>query len=482
MFDLIVIGGGPAGVTAALRARELGATVALVEGRQMGGICTNDGCVPTRVLAKAARLVRDAEQFANYGLVGEKPTVDFATLLALTRHTVHRIHEKKRLQSHLEQVGVMVYANAGNARFIDERSVALGDGTILQGENEILCVGGHARRLPFPGNEYALTHSDIWSWQKLPRQIVVVGGAATGCQLASCFAAFGAHVCVLEVAPRLLTVEDEAVSHGMAEAFRRRGIAVITNISGIQRIEQREGALHLFYLYEDEVRQLTTEAVVLAVGWSGNTEALNLAAANVQSERGYIVVDDYLQTTAPHIYAAGDITGRMMLVQSASREGALAAGNALLGNKRSSEHGIVPHGGFTDPEYGSVGLTEEKARATHDDCVMAVVPYAALDRALIDGHREGFCKLIVSTETHRILGAHIIGEQALEILQLVATALAADMQVEQLAEMELAYPTFTAIVGLTARRIIRELGTIPLAPEVQSRGRAFIAEWERGEA
>jgi len=480
MFDLIVIGGGPAGATAALRARELGASVALIERGQMGGTCTNDGCVPTRVLAKAARLMRDAEQFTEYGLAAEKPTIDFATLLAQTRNIVHQIHEKKQLQSHLEQAGVTVYANAGEARFVDEHSVALSDGTTLQGEKFILCVGGHARQLPFPGSEYALTHSDIWSLQKLPRQVVVVGGAATGCQLASCFATFGAHVSVLEVAPRLLTLEDEAVSHGIAEAFLRRGISVITSIGGIQRIEQRDGALHLFYPFEGEVRQLTTEAVVLSVGWQGNTEELDLAAANVQSERGYIVVDDYLQTTAPHIYAAGDITGRMMLVQSANWEGALAAGNALLAHQRITEHRIVPHGGFTDPEYGSVGLTEERARAAHD-CVVAVVPYAALDRAVIDGHREGFCKLIVSTTTHRILGAHIMGEQALEILQLLATCLAADMPIEQLAEMELAYPTFTAIVGLAARRIIRELGIVPLAPQVQSLGRAYVAEWERGE-
>jgi pyruvate/2-oxoglutarate dehydrogenase complex dihydrolipoamide dehydrogenase (E3) component len=482
MFDLIVIGGGPAGVTASLRAREMGATVALIERGQIGGTCTNDGCVPTRVLAKAARLMRDAEQFTEYGLVGEKPTVDFANLLALTQNTVHQIHQKKQLQSHLEQAGVTVYAKSGEARFVDEHSVALADGTTLQGKKFILCVGGHARRIPFPGSEYALTHSDIWKLQKLPRQVVVVGGAATGCQLASCFAAFGAQVHVLEVAPRLLMLEDEAVSHGIAEEFRRRGIAVITRIGGIQRIEQWEGSLHLFYPYEGEVRQLTTEAVVLSVGWQGNTETLNLAAANVQSERGYIVVNDYLQTTAPHIYAAGDITGRMMLVQSAYMEGALAADNALLENKRVSEHRIVPHGSFTDPEYGSVGLTEERARAAHDDCVVAVVPYAAMDRAVIDGHKEGFCKLIVSSTTRRILGAHIMGEQALEILQLVATCIAADMPVERLAEMELAYPTFTAIVGLAARRIIRELGIVPLSVQVQSRSRAYVAEWERGEA
>jgi pyruvate/2-oxoglutarate dehydrogenase complex dihydrolipoamide dehydrogenase (E3) component len=480
MLDIIVIGGGPAGVKAALRARELGATVALVERGVMGGTCTNDGCVPTRVLAKAARLVRDTEQFADYGLMGEKPTVDFTTLLKRTQHIVQRIHEKKRLQSHLEQAGVTVYANAGEARFVDEHSVALGDLTNLRGEKFILCLGGHARRLPFPGNEYALTHSDVWSMQKLPRQVVVVGGAATGCQLASCFAAFGAHVRVLEVAPRLLAGEDEMVSHGISEAFRRHGIEVITNIGGVQQIEQQDGSLRLLYLYEGKVRQLTTEAVLLAVGWPGNLEAMNLAAANVQNERGYIVVDDFLRTTAPHIFAAGDITGRMLLVQSANEEGALAAENAVLGVNRISQHGIVPHGGFTDPEYGSVGLTEVQARAAHD-CVVAVVPYMALDRALIDGHRDGFCKLIVSTETHRILGAHIMGEQAVEILQLFATCMAADMRVEQLADIELAYPTFTTIVGLAARKLSRELGVFPLSPQGQSLSRTGIEEWERGD-
>jgi dihydrolipoamide dehydrogenase len=158
----------------------------------------------------------------------------------------------------------------------------------------------------------------------------------------------------------------------------------------------------------------------------------------------------------------------------------LAAENATMDINRTSEHRIVPHGGFTDPEYGSVGLTEEQARATHD-CVVAVVPYTTLDRAVIDGHREGFCKLIVSTETHRILGAHIMGEQAVEVLQLVATCMAADMRVEQLAEMELAYPTFTVIVGLAARRIMRELGITPLTPQWRHL-RSDMAEWEQGEA
>ena len=220
--------------------------------------------------------------------------------------------------------------------------------------------------------------------------------------------------------------------------------------------------------------------MLLAVGWQANTDALNLPAAGVECERGYIRVNDSLQTSAPHIFAAGDVTGRMMLVQSAAAEGALAAESAVLGPGGRGNHVIVPHGGFTDPEYGSVGLTESQARA-HDDCVVAVVPYARVDRALIDGHTEGFCKLIVSQSTHRLLGAHIVGEQAVEILQLIAAGMAADMWVEQMAELELAYPTFTAVVGLAARKIARELGVIPVAPRWRTQGHLAIAEWERGD-
>ena len=180
MFEVVVVGGGPAGVTAALRASELGATVALVERGNMGGTCTNDGCVPTRVLARAARLVRDAEQFADYGLEGEPPEVDFPRLLNRTQRVVYEIQEKKQLRGRLEAAGVRVLDRAGDARFLDEHNLALADGTSLEAESFILCPGGHPRRLPFPGTEHALTHSDVWTMKSLPHSVAVVGGAATG--------------------------------------------------------------------------------------------------------------------------------------------------------------------------------------------------------------------------------------------------------------------------------------------------------------
>jgi len=476
-FDLIVIGGGPAGVTAALRGRELGASVALIERGAMGGTCTNDGCVPTRVLARAARLMSNASQYAGNGMTVPRPELDFRQLLARTQAIVYEIHEKKQLSAHLEASGVQVYADVGEARFVDTQTVALPDGRQMRAGKFILAAGGRARRLDFPGEELALIHSDIWRLQDLPRSVAVVGGAATGCQLAAIFNAFGSQVTVLDVAPRILTAEDRLVAQAMTEAFDRRGIDLVTGISGVARIERAGEELALVYKLGGGTAMVVAEAVVLSTGWLGNLAGLNLAAAGVETDGRYVLADHTGRTSAPHIYAAGDIDGRMMLVQSAGYEARIAVENALLGGHYRKEFQIVPHGGFTQPEYASVGPTEEQARKERDVAV-AVVPYADLDRAVIDGCTEGFCKLIVDRETHRLVAAHVVGEQALEIVHVVAAGIAADMWVEQLAELQIAYPTFTAILGLAARRLVAELGVTPLAAEWRMLGRA-PAEWEQ---
>jgi pyruvate/2-oxoglutarate dehydrogenase complex dihydrolipoamide dehydrogenase (E3) component len=474
VFDVIVLGGGPAGVAAALRARELGATVALVERDRLGGVCTNDGCVPTRVLAKAARLVRDTEQFGDYGLAGTRPVVDFRRLLDKATATVRRVHEMKGLPQRLERAGVHLLVGTGAARFADAHTIALGDGNgQLRAEQVIVCVGGHARRLPFPGSELAITHSDVWALDGLPGSVVVVGGSATGCQLASVLAAFGSEVTLLEAADRLLGAEDEAVSDAVAGAFRRRGIEVVTGIGPLERLERTGGGtLRLHHEQLGVTRARDAEAVLLAVGWPGNLDGLGLDAAGIETEGGHITVDDRLRSSAPNVYAAGDISGHLMLVQTAEAEARLAAENALAAarTERPAGHGdrgireqwplrVVPHGGFTDPEYASVGLSEAAARTVPGGGVVATVPYADLERAVIDSHGEGFAKLVVSRSTRRILGAHVVGEQAVEVVQLAAATMAAEQPVEQLAGLELAYPTFTAIVGLAAREAVRQLDT-----------------------
>lgn len=457
-FDIVVIGGGPAGVTAALQARELGASVALVERGPMGGTCTNDGCAPTRVLAKAARLIRDAEQFGSYGLRGERPTVDFPRVMERNQEIIQQLRAKKDLLAQLQAAEIAVFAQSGGAAFIDPHTVRLADGKELRGERLIICVGGHPRRLPFPGSEHTYTHSDIWALREMPATLAIIGGAATGCQLASIFSAFGAEVTLLEMAPRLLPNEDALVSEAVQRAFARRGIRVVTGIGGVEQVSRNEGDLELRYTEGGQMRTLNAAAVVQSVGWPGNLDDLNLPAAEVAVERSYITVDDSLRTSQPHIFAAGDITGRMMLVQGATDEARAAAQNAVLGRRRAHEHRVVPHGGFTDPEYGSVGLTEAAAREQHD-CVVVTVPFADVDRSVIDGRQEGVCKLIVSRETHAILGAHVVGELAVEIIHVVAALMQAHSTIERLAQLEIAYPTFTAVIGLAAKQALRELGS-----------------------
>jgi dihydrolipoamide dehydrogenase len=477
-YDVIVIGGGPSGVTAALRARELGASVALVEAGRLGGTCTNDGCVPTRVIAKAARLLRDTRQFADYGLEGEAPKLNFARLMANVQSTVYHMHEKKQLIHHLRTSGAEIFAESGPASFIDPHTITLGDGRRLEGDKFILCAGGRSRRLAFPGADLALTHADLWSLQSLPPSVAIVGGAATGCQLASILSIFGARVYILELSPRLLRIEDEAVSSVIMDEFARQGIQVITGIQGVEKLEKSGPAgLTMTYGKDGQAHNLNVAAVILSSGWLGYLDPLNLPAAGVSSERNYVTVDDYLRSSAPHIFAAGDINGKMMLVQSGAVEGRIAAENAVLGVGQPVDHSLVPHGGFTDPEYGSVGLAEYQARDAGLDYTVATVSYTDLDRAVIDNHTTGLCKLIVSTETHRILGAHIVGEQALESIHLVAGAMAAQMWVEQLAELQIAYPTFTSIVGLAARKVVLQLGVTPMAAEWTSLDRPH-AEWE----
>lgn len=483
-YDVMVIGGGPAGATAALRARELGASVALIEASRMGGTCTNDGCSPTRVLAKAARLMRDSEQFGVYGLSDCSPTLDWKALIARTQQVIYQIQEKKQLQSHLRASKVDVIVGDGPAQFIDAHTLQLPDGRTVQGDKIIICAGGHARRLTFPGSAYVLTSSDVWQIEKQPDSVAVVGAAATGCQLASIFNDFGSSVTLLDIMPRILSGEDKDVSREITRQFQHSGMTVITNMETIVRIEKANGQYTLIYSYEGQEQSLLVDAVIMSVGWVGNIESLNLSAAGVEHDRGYIKVNETLQTSVPHIFAAGDINGRKMLVQGASHEGRYSAEFAVLGPKNVDNklaEMVVPHGSFTDPEYASVGLTEAQARADHDVAV-ATVNYADLDRAVIDGRTVGFCKLIVSKETEEILGAHVVGEQAVEVMQIVAAGMVAHMKVQTLAELAIAYPTFTAIVGLAARQIVRKLGAVPLAEEYRSLNILDLAEWERSDS
>ncbi|HEV2654046.1 MAG TPA: NAD(P)/FAD-dependent oxidoreductase [Ktedonobacteraceae bacterium] len=459
-MKLIVLGGGPAGLTAALQARELHAEVTLLESTRAGGTSVNEGPAPVRTLARAARLARDATSWEIFGLQGARPHIDLAAVLTNAQRVARYAHEKKHLAEYIRSTGVELIEGAGPARFLDAHTLGVADGRRWQADAIIIAVGGHGRVLPVPGAELGLTYSDIWTLEQLPTRIAVVGGAATGCQLASILKDFGCQVSLLELAPRLIPQEDEEIALALAEAFGKQGITVITD-AGTERLEKNADGIQLHYRRQERSASLTVDAVFFAAGWPGNVDALNLAAAGVVTKRSYIPVNDYLQSNVPHIFAAGDINGQSMLAQSARYEGRIAAENAVLGPYRYFTHEIVPSGSFTDPEYASVGLTEAEARQQYD-CAIAIARYDNLVRPVVDAHPEGFCKLIVERRRRTILGAHVIGEYSVEIIQMVAACMAGGMRVEQVAELQLAYPTFTEAVGMAAQMVVRELGLAPL--------------------
>jgi pyruvate/2-oxoglutarate dehydrogenase complex dihydrolipoamide dehydrogenase (E3) component len=459
-MKLIVLGGGPAGLTAALQARELHAEVTLLESKRVGGTSINEGPAPVRTLARAARLARDVGSWETFGLQGARPRIDLVAVLANAKRVAHYAHEKKHMAEYISSTGIELIEGVGPARFLDQHTVSVADGRTWQADKFVIAVGGHGRILPIPGAELALTYSDIWSLTALPTNVAIVGGAATGCQLASILEDFGCQIYLLELAPRLIPQEDEDISLALADAFGKQHITVITGAQ-TDRLEKTDGDIRLHYLKQGHPCSLNVDAVFFATGWPGNVDMLNLAAAGVVTEHSYIPVNDYLQSNVPHIFAAGDINGQSMLVQSARYEGQIAAENAVLGPYHRCTHEIVPSGSFTDPEYASVGLTEAQARQQYD-CAVAVVQYDDLLRPVADNHPEGFCKLIVERRHRYILGAHVIGEYSVEIIQMVAACMVGGVRVEQVAELQLAYPTFTEAVGMAAQKLVRELGLAPL--------------------
>jgi pyruvate/2-oxoglutarate dehydrogenase complex dihydrolipoamide dehydrogenase (E3) component len=455
-LSLLVLGGGPAGITAALQARELGARVTLLEAGQMGGTSLNRGPAPVRTLARAARLARDWSSWSSFGLRGPAPVPDLPAVLANTERVARYAHEKKDVAGHVRRHGIDLVENLGPARFTGPHSVAAGDGRAWSADRVILAVGGHAARLPIPGAGHALTYEDIPSLTSLPGRVAVVGGADTGCQMASIFQDFGAAVTVFEAGPVLVPAADPSVSAELARSFTAQGMTIATD-TRVEALDPADGGIGVQYRNRAGQGHMVADAVFFAVGWPANLGQLDLDAAGVRTEPGTIPVDDYLRTNVGHIFAAGDVNGHSMLVQTARMEGRIAARNAVLGPARHITYDVVPSGSFTDPEYGRVGLTEPQAARQHD-VVTGTAHYDDLLRPVADGRPDGFCKLIADRRDRTILGAHVVGEYSAETVQTVAAAMAAGMTVDQIAELQLAYPTFTEGVSMAAQKICRVLG------------------------
>lgn len=456
--DVVIIGAGPAGVLAAAQAAQLGARTTLLARDSIGGMAANDGPVPVRTLAHTARLMRDARQLGQYGVLIEEPALDYPQLLKRVSAVTSDVREHSTLRPFFESQGGTVHEGAGTVRFEDPHTVSTESGLRLQADKFIICTGGVSRKLPIPGFEYTSTHSDAWTLTDVPESMIVVGGGATGLQVASIFNTFGTRVELFEAGPRILPAEDADTAAAVCASFQAAGVRVREDFGSIDSFTKTPAGVRM--TFSSNGRQQTVEAAmaVVAAGWVADTHALNLPAAAIEiTERGFLKVNAYLQTTAPHIFAAGDVTGHVMLASEGMREGFVAANNAVRGLSATVTEHLVPAGSFTDPEYASVGLSEKNARKNHD-VVTTTSHFRTSARAIIDGQTTGFCKLIIDRASAEVLGCHVVGEKAVDIVQVASIALAAGTRrVDDLARANISFPTYAEILIYTAVKAAKEL-------------------------
>ena len=462
MTEVVVVGAGPAGVMAALRAADLGARTTLVTSGRFGGMAAQDGPVPVRTLAHAARLMRDARQLGDYGVSVGEPVLDYGRLLERVKAVVAEVGAKSALRAQVDAAGVTVLEHEGPARFAEGHIIETATGRRLHADKVILCTGGVSRKLAIPGFELTNTHSDAWSLNAPPASMLVIGSGATGAQVASVFNAFGTKVELFEAGDRILRAEEPEVAACVAEAFQASGIAVHAGFGTITGFERSPVGVRMTYAKAGVSMSAQAALVVMAVGWTADTAPLNLEAPRVETDaRGFIRTDAHQRTSAPHVFAAGDVTGQRMLAPQALQAGFAAATNAVRGDAaEAGGHAVNPVGSFTDPEYAQVGLGEAQARQGHDVAVVTA-RFDEMSRAIIDGRTTGLCKLIVDRESRRILGCHLVGERAVDVAQIAAVAMAAGMTADRLARVPLSFPTYAGILGRAAAMASRALNQAP---------------------
>ncbi|HSK37808.1 MAG TPA: dihydrolipoyl dehydrogenase, partial [Actinomycetota bacterium] len=441
VFDLVVVGGGPGGYPAAIRAAQLGLRTALVEKERPGGVCLNWGCIPTKAMLRSAEVLETARHGAEYGVLADNVRLDYAAVLARKDRVVKSLTDG--VAGLLAASGVTV--TIGHARLTGPGSVAVvgvgeaplgpggprynapaaGDGApvaTLEARNLLLATGSTPALLPVPGIDLpgVVSSDGAFLLEEVPRRIVIVGASAVGAEWATMFQAFGSEVTMVELLPRLLPAEDEDIGKALARSFARRGIKVETGrtVTGIAPAGDRAPPLLVTVADPDgsNPRQVEADVVLVGVGRRPNTAGLDLEKAGVATDgRGWVEVDDRLRTSAPGVHAVGDVTGRVLLAHVASHQGLVAAG-VMAGHDERMDYRAVPAATFTHPEVASVGLTEAAARESGHDVAVGRFPFSALGRAQTFGGVEGLVKVVAERSSGQVLGVHVIGPGASDLI------------------------------------------------------------------
>src|SRR5256886_812607 len=434
-YDLVVIGGGPGGYVAALRAAQLGARTAIVEKDRMGGTCLVRGCIPTKALLQSSELYTMARDGAAFGLVADNVGFDWSAAQKRKGSVIDQL--VKGVEGLLKAGGVTSYK--GGARLAGKGVVEVA-GDRLQAKDIVIATGSAVARIPLPGAELTIDSDQVLELKEVPRGLAVIGGGVVGMEFAAMFAALGSKVTVLEMLPQVLAMVDADLVNGYAKQLAGLGGEIHTD-SKVSRVVKQNGDLQVQFSTGAEGGALDADQVLLAVGRVPYTHGRDADKAGVKLDRFRVVVDQHLRTDADGIWAIGDVIGGIMLAHVASYEGVCAVENIAGHGNRVPDYHAAPNCIYTDPEIAHVGLGEKEATEKGISVKVGRFPFAASGRALTLGQSEGYAKVLADPESGRLLGAHIIGPRATDLIAEATLAVQNGLTLEQLDLTIHAHPT-----------------------------------------
>ena len=455
MYDLAIIGGGPGGYVAAERAGAAGLKVVLFEKKSLGGVCLNEGCIPTKTLLYSAKVYNYAKTGDHYGVYVSDPTFKYDEIVARKNKVVKKLGGG--VKAAMKGNKVEVVAENATIKGRDSEGIKIeAGGNAYAAKNLLICTGSEAAVPPFPGLKEAgdviVTNREILDLTERPEALVVIGGGVIGMEFAAFFSTLGTKVTVVEMLPKILGPLDDEISEMLQKQYEKRGVefCLRCKVTGI------EGNTVVYEDPEGKVCRVSGDKILVSVGRRANLQGFGLENIGVElalnpAGRPYgIKVDEKMKTNVPGVYAAGDVTGFSMLAHTASREGEVAVNN-ILGKEDRMRYNAIPGVVYTNPEVAGVGLTESEAKAKGIDFKVVKLPMAYAGRFVAENERgEGICKIIVGAKYHEVLGVHMLGNPCSEIISAACVAIETEMTLEQLQEVVFPHPTVSEIIKETS--------------------------------
>lgn len=452
-IDVVIIGGGPGGYVSAIKAAHLGLKAVLVEKDKLGGVCLNKGCIPTKALVSTAEVLNHIQRAGEFGIQVKDYSFDFPAIMKRKDLITRRLSSGVEQLMKANQVRIV----RGEGQIIEPGTVEIldadGQKEIIKTKNIIIATGSSVMKLPIPGLdvEGVITSDEALSLSELPSRMLIIGGGVVGIEFAGIFKALGVEVTVVEMLPRILLPIDEEIARRLTQILKRKGIEILTDckVKGIKKNNQN---LEVLVSTSEGEKKLETEKVLLAAGRVPELGNIDVQGLGIELDGRAIMVDEKMRTNIPGIYAVGDVVGKIMLAHVASREGIVAVEN-ISGKEVLMDYRAVPNCVFSMPEVASVGLTEEEARKENNNIKVSKFPFMANGKALGMGETEGMVKIIADGDTLELLGLHILGVHASDLIAEGTLALSMEATAEEIINTIHAHPTLAEAIAEAAEGI-----------------------------